>query len=49
MEAGFAWGAVAELCALYDDYGVTDGMRQGAVRHNDNGIFVDLRFIGKNP
>ena len=45
MEAGFAWGAVAELVAVYTDIGITPGMREGierAVRHR---IPVEYRTI----
>ena len=29
IRAGFAWGAVAELCAVYTDLGVSEGMARG--------------------
>ena len=44
-EAGFAWGAVAELVAVYTDLGISPGMRAGierAVRHR---IRVEYRTI----
>lgn len=45
MEAGFAWGAVAELVAVYANLGISPGMRAGierAVRHR---IPVEYRTI----
>jgi hypothetical protein len=32
IEAGFAWGEVADATVVYTDLGVTDGMREG-MRH----------------
>jgi hypothetical protein len=29
MEAGFAWNKMAELVAVYDDFGISNGMKQG--------------------
>ena len=45
MMAGFAWGEVADLIAVYIDLGVSDGMRQGIERHKANGIPIDFRSI----
>jgi hypothetical protein len=47
--AGLAWGAVAQRVAVYGDYGITPGMAAGISRHNENGIEVVPRSIGKNP
>ncbi|KKK77604.1 hypothetical protein LCGC14_2851890, partial [marine sediment metagenome] len=49
MEAGFAWGAVADVAAVYQDYGITPGMVEGVERHNANGLIIEHRSIGKNP
>ena len=32
MEAGFAWGDVAEATVVYDDFGVSNGMGEGIDR-----------------
>ena len=48
IEAGLAWGEVADGCAVYVDYGVTPGMREGMKRHEINRVGVVVRTIGKN-
>ena len=45
MEAGFAWGALAEICAVYQDRGITAGMREGIDRAQANGLKVVFRNI----
>jgi hypothetical protein len=45
MAAGFAWGAKAELCAVYIDRGVSGGMQAGIARAQANGIPVVTRRI----
>lgn len=45
MEAGFAWGAVAELCVVYMDLGESAGMTMGIVRATANGIGVEYRRL----
>lgn len=45
MEAGFAWAAQAELCAVYVDRGLSEGMRAGiqlALKHK---IPVEFRSL----
>jgi len=37
IDAGLAWGAVAQLCAVYSDHGVSEGMAEGMGKHADNG------------
>lgn len=49
MEAGFAWGAAAELCAVYQDHGFTERMAEGVVRHRARGILIEHRTIGAEP
>lgn len=49
MEAGFAWGAVAELVAVYSDHGVSAGMVEGIKRATGAGIPVEHRFVGAAP
>ena len=49
IEAGMAWGEVAELVAVYTDYGVTDGMLVGINRAKHRGIHAVYRQIGENP
>jgi hypothetical protein len=45
MEAGFAWGAVANLVAVYCDLGISKGMRAGIDRAEDAGVPVELRSL----
>jgi hypothetical protein len=49
MNAGFAWTEVAELVAVYVDYGVSDGMQTGIDKANKLKVPVEYRRIGKNP
>lgn len=45
MEAGFTWGETAQGCAVYLDYGVTEGMAEGIKRHTANGIPIQYRYL----
>jgi len=45
MQAGFAWGAVAELCAVYTDYGVSSGMERGIHRAIASHIPIEYRSL----
>lgn len=45
IEAGFAWNAHAELCAVYQDYGITPGMQFGIDKALARGISVEYRKI----
>jgi hypothetical protein len=45
MEAGFAWGAKAELCAVYTDFGVSGGMEAGMTRAKMAGISIEMRSL----
>jgi len=47
MEAGFAWGAVADRVAVYTDRGVTRGMEAGIARHRERGVPVEYRTLGE--
>lgn len=49
IDAGLTWGAVAELCAVYADHDVTEGMVRGIKRHQENGIPFTYRYIGAEP
>ncbi len=48
MEAGFAWGAAAGLVAVYEDYGISQGMRDGIQRAHDRNQKTVFRRIGRN-
>ena len=47
--AGEAWTPLGELVAVYEDYGVSDGMRRGIARAESAGIKVEYRRIGAVP
>ena len=49
IEAGLEWGAAADLAAIYNDHDTSDGMLQGIVRHEENGIELEYRSIGAEP
>lgn len=51
MIAGWAWGLAADRCAVYQDYGLTEGMNDGIVRHIETmgRGRIEYRSIGKNP
>lgn len=48
MEIGFAWGAVGELAAVYQDLGISGGMKQGIALHEKNGIPVVYRVLAQD-
>lgn len=45
MESGFAWGAKADLCAVYTDRGISGGMEEGIRRAVQNGLSIEYRTI----
>lgn len=45
IEAGLAWGVVADLTAVYCDLGISDGMRQGIERAKLEERTVVMRTI----
>lgn len=46
MEAGFRWGGVADLVAVYTDLGVSAGMQVGIERAKLAGLEVVKRALG---
>ncbi|NIR31706.1 MAG: hypothetical protein GWN84_20815 [Gammaproteobacteria bacterium] len=49
IEAGLAWGTVAEATVCYVDHGISDGMRQGILRAQQQGRPVELRTLLTQP
>ena len=47
IEAGLAWGAVAELSAVYTDRGISPGMALGIARAEREGRRVIYRSLRK--
>lgn len=45
IEAGLAWGRVAEATVVYKDYGVSPGMQAGIARAMAQGRPVEFRTI----
>ena len=45
IDAGLAWGAAAELCAVYADCGITLGMMQGVAAAEVAGIPIEWRSL----
>ncbi len=45
IEAGLAWGALADLTAVYIDRGTTESMRLGIARARDDGRPVEHRRL----
>lgn len=46
MKAGFAWGEVADLIAVYTDLGISPGMEIGITRAKVLGIPIEMRTLG---
>lgn len=44
--AGFQWREVAALTAVYEDYGITEGMRRGILHARELGHVIEIRRIG---
>jgi hypothetical protein len=45
IEAGFAWGEVADTVVFYTDHGMSTGMALGLERANRSGQRVEFRTI----
>lgn len=48
IEAGLAWGCLAEATIVYEDYGKSPGMLEGIARAKLEGRPVEYRSIGEN-
>jgi len=46
IEAGLAWGAVAEKTVVYTDLGISEGMERGIERAEKEGRPVERRALG---
>lgn len=45
IEAGLAWGSVADATVVYTDYGISNGMKLGIERAESEGRTVEYRNI----
>lgn len=45
IDAGFAWGAVAEAAVFYLDRGMSRGMRFALLEHLANGLPIEFRML----
>lgn len=48
LQCGFQWGMVAELCAVYVDEGISDGMRRGIALARAHNIPIEFRSLNPN-
>jgi len=49
MACGLVWSEAAERVAVYQDHGITEGMRAALVQHRERGIEIVFRSIGEEP
>jgi hypothetical protein len=47
IEAGFAWGKMADTVAVYEDLGVSPGMRLGIIAAEERGASVVFRRLDR--
>lgn len=47
LEAGWAWYEKADLCVVYADYGISQGMVEGMNRASRYGVKIEFRYILK--
>ena len=45
IEAGYAWGDVADLIAVYTDLGISKGMEKAIEHYMELGKFIEYRRI----
>jgi hypothetical protein len=45
ITAGLAWGVLADLCAVYQDNGISEGMKYGINRAVDSKMPVEYRNL----
>ena len=45
IEAGLAWGEVADAAAVYVDRGISEGMKLGIERHRGVGLPIEYRRL----
>jgi len=45
IDAGIAWGAVADAVAVYTDLGMSEGMKYGVKKHKEAGRTVEFRSL----
>ncbi len=47
MEAGHVWYRVADLCVVYQDKGISEGMIKGIAAAERNGVEIQYRSLPK--
>jgi hypothetical protein len=45
MQVGFIWGACGEAAVVYEDLGISSGMKMGIELHMKNGIPLEYRYL----
>ena len=48
IDAGLAWGDVADAVVVYTDHGISRGMAYGIDRHKHAGRTIEYRTIGQD-
>jgi hypothetical protein len=49
LAAGHAWIGAADAMLVYDDYGISPGMREAIRRASSATLYIEYRRIGPNP
>ena len=49
IDAGLAWGLVANATVVYVDHGISRGMKLGIERAQREGRTIEYRYIGAEP
>ena len=47
IDAGLAWGDVADAVVIYTDRGISNGMKYGIARHEEAGRRIEYRRLGR--
>lgn len=45
IDAGLVWGKQAELTVVYEDFGISDGMKYGIKNAEEAGRKIEYRFL----
>ena len=49
MRMGLVWSEAAQAVAVYQDHGITEGMRAALMQHGTRGLPIFYRSIGAEP
>jgi hypothetical protein len=48
MQCGFVWAEVADIIAVYQDLGISNGMKQGIEQHGRKHVSVEYRNLSQD-